>query len=96
MSFEWEQAKRRRNVADGNKETKGLKYGFCNRTACQKPLLDEPIACSMVDFESNSSTERLYYCMACAKDFDKWDRHIGDPVRISRDTDGAYAEQVSA
>ena len=40
-----------------NKADKGLKGGSCNRTACQKPLVNGSYW--------NKSTER-YYCAECA------------------------------
>ena len=66
-----------------NKADKGEKDGSCNRTACQAPLADE----EEHQFMSGRFTggPRLYYCARCARDFDKWDHHSGDAVRIQRE-----------
>lgn len=74
---------------------KGKMDGRCNRRACQKPLADEPVRCSMTDHETFVEGKRLYYCMRCADAFDDADR--GSPLgnRITRElkaTPGAQAE----
>lgn len=69
----FEEAKRKRNLADGFKETKGLQDGHCNRRACQKPLAEESRILgrrySMRDHETFTDA-RLYYCADCAAQFD--------------------------
>lgn len=62
---------------------KGAANGLCNRTACQRPLSDEPIH----QFMDGNFTggPRLHYCSECAADFDKWDHQSGRVVRITRE-----------
>lgn len=68
----FEEGKRRRNLAEGFKETKGLKDGHCNRRACQTPLAEESRILgrrhSMTDHETFTNA-RLYYCSHCADQF---------------------------
>lgn len=72
MADTFEDRKRKRNLADGFKETKGLKDGHCNRKACQAPLAEESRIFgrrfSMTDHET-FTTARLYYCHHCADQF---------------------------
>lgn len=62
---------------------KGRMDGSCNRQACQMPLKDEPVRCSMRDHETFVEGKRLYYCMKCADIFDDADR--GRERRITRE-----------
>lgn len=70
----FEIAKRRRNLAEGLQETKGLRDGHCNRRACQKPLNIESHALGqrfyMSDHETFYAGGRLYYCANCAAQFE--------------------------
>lgn len=76
----WEEDKRKRNLASGYQETKGLKDGHCNRYACQAPLLGHP-QWSMEDFEVWGSGQRLFYCQSCAFRFNEADDQYGDERR---------------
>lgn len=66
-----------------NKPDKGAMNGSCNRTACQRPLADEPVHQFMA--RPFTSGQRLFYCERCALDFDQWDHRSGDAVRIARE-----------
>lgn len=74
--------KRRRNLAEGYEETKGLKDGHCNRSGCQAPLIGRPQA-YMRDHETNVDGARLYYCGRCADMFNRHDREMGLGVRCT-------------
>lgn len=77
MTFE--QRKRNRNLKAGYLETKGLKGGYCNRSACQAPLSGEwslGPQWSMRDHETFTD-ERLYYCDRCARMFNGDDAKMG-------------------
>lgn len=56
---------------DSLKPDKGLENGACNRTACQRPLADEPEH----QFMDGNLTggPRRYYCADCAFAFDRVD-----------------------
>lgn len=71
----FEQDKRRRNLAEGFKETKGLKDGHCNRRACQAPLAGQRQS-SMRDHETFTADGRLYYCAPCTHLFNEADRQF--------------------
>lgn len=72
---EWEFAKRKRNLADGYKETKGLRNGHCNRQACQADLNGQRQS-YMIDHERFTEGERLYYCHPCTLKFNEADRQF--------------------
>lgn len=61
---------------------KGLANGSCDRTACQRPLCEEPEHQFMDGIFTGGP--RLHYCKPCADDFDDWDRRSGDRQRIQR------------
>ena len=70
MDMSWfEREKRKRNLADGYKETKGLKDGHCNRYACQAPLAGQPQSW-MRDHETQTDS-KLYYCLKCTMAFNE-------------------------
>jgi hypothetical protein len=85
----FESEKRKRNLAAGYQETKGLKDGHCNRSACQAPLAGEWESTgerySMIDHETFTDA-RLYYCANCAAQFDMADRQMMNAPRITRET----------
>lgn len=79
----FERDKRRRNLAEGYKETKGLKDGHCNRRACQAPLAGTR-QFYMRDHETFTDG-RLYYCDDCAAQFDMADRRMMNGLRCTLD-----------
>jgi hypothetical protein len=91
MMSAFEIRKIRRNLAEGYRETKGLKNGHCNRRACQAPLDGKPQA-YMGDHETFTN-ERLYYCLPCAKQFNDWDDKIGEPRRCTVDHETLTASE---
>lgn len=72
------------------KADKGKRDGSCNRTACQAPLKGRP---QWYMRESAIHEGRLYYCDACARDFNAWDRRSGDPKRCTYDSTVAVHEE---
>lgn len=89
--------KRKRNLAAGYNETKGLKDGHCNRYACQAPLAREWEAIgrrySMRDHETNTDA-RLYYCAGCADQFDLADTRNHAECRISVEEREPYVPET--
>lgn len=92
--MDWfETEKRKRNLAEGFKETKGLKDGHCNRRACQSPLQIEWDTLgqrySMRDHETFTDA-RLYYCAHCAGQFDLADMRNHAERRITVENRDPY------
>lgn len=83
----FEKDKRKRNLADGYKETKGLKGGHCNRFRCQAPLsLPDGTLLQqswMIDHERFTGEGRLYYCHPCTIRFNKADDDFRQPRRCT-------------
>lgn len=93
MMTPFEIEKRKRNLAQGYKETKGLKNGHCNRAACQAPLASHA-QCYMSDHEMCTHHGRLYYCIPCKRQFDKADREFGiTPPRCIMENDDVSLNQ---
>lgn len=67
----FEMRKSTRNLEEGYKETKGLKDGHCNRSACQASLFGKPQSW-MRDHETFTDY-RLYYCEPCTRLFNEFD-----------------------
>jgi hypothetical protein len=78
----FETEKRKRNLAAGYEETKGLENGHCNRAACQEPLLPGDPRGWMRDHETNTDA-KLYYCLGCVLLFNETDRQMGRPFRCT-------------
>lgn len=76
----FETTKKAANIAAGHKLTKGLKDGHCNRDLCQASLSGKPQA-HTADTETGFSDGRLYYCAACAKQFDAVDDRLENSRR---------------
>lgn len=82
----FEDDKRRNNLAQSYKETKGLRNGHCNRAACQAPLRHGHQS-YMRDHEMMTDG-KLYYCLPCTRLFDEADMQFSpdQPKRCTMDT----------
>ncbi len=70
---------------------KGKKDGLCNRSACQAPLAGK----EQWFMKDHMTAGRLYYCGACARDFNSSDRRYGEEPRCQFDDETDIGDMIN-